>query len=76
MVFRGVVVQDPTMTMLAMTILIHFWVVYWNTEPHTPTLRSNLAHYNENYLPTRAILGQPAGYPGSRMVGFVCPNRA
>ena len=25
---RGVVGWDPTMVMLAMTILVHFWVVY------------------------------------------------
>ena len=28
---RGVVDWDPTTTMLAMTIMIHFWVVYWAT---------------------------------------------
>ena len=42
---RGVVRYDPTMTMLAMTILIHFRVVYWVTEPPTLTLRSNLTYY-------------------------------
>ena len=42
--FLGVFKHDPTMTMLAMTILIHFWMVYWDTEPPTVTLRSNLAY--------------------------------
>jgi hypothetical protein len=30
------------MTMLAMTILVHFWVLYWVIEPSTLTLGSNL----------------------------------
>ena len=28
------------MAMLAMTILVHFWVIYWDTEP--PTLSQGL----------------------------------
>ena len=40
------------MIMLAMTILVHFWVVYWATEPPTLTPRSTLWHYTvqPNYL--------------------------
>ena len=32
MLFRGV---DPTMAMLAMTILVHFWVLYGAIVPST-----------------------------------------
>ena len=46
--------------MLAMTILVHFWVVYWTTEPHTPTLRFNLAHYNATQPPGPYYASQPA----------------
>ena len=33
------------MAMLAMTILVHFWVVYGAIVPSTRTTRSNLRHY-------------------------------
>ena len=49
------------MAMLAMTILIHFWVVYLATEPPTLTLRANLRHYI-------AIL-QPSYLAHARLVG-------
>ena len=39
---RGVVDQDPTMAMLAITILVNLWVVYWASEPPTLIPRSNL----------------------------------
>jgi hypothetical protein len=33
------------MAMLAMTILVHFKVLYWATAPPIRTPRSNLRHY-------------------------------
>ena len=33
------------MAMLAMTILVHFWVLYGAIGPSTRTTRSNLRHY-------------------------------
>jgi hypothetical protein len=33
------------MAMLTMTILVHFWMPYWATEPPTRTRRSSLPHY-------------------------------
>ena len=33
------------MAMLAMTILVHFWVLYGAIVPSTRTTRSNLRHY-------------------------------
>ena len=33
------------MAMLAMTILVHFWVLYGAIGPSTRTPRSNLRHY-------------------------------
>ena len=44
MLFRDVVDYDPTMAMLAMTILVPFWMVYWTTKTPIFTLRSNLRH--------------------------------
>jgi hypothetical protein len=41
---RGVADYDPTMVMLVMTILIHFWMIYCATEPPTRTRRSNLRY--------------------------------
>ena len=34
------------MVMLAMTILVHFWVLYVAIGPSTCTTRSNLRHYS------------------------------
>jgi hypothetical protein len=46
------------MAMLAMTILVHFWVVYWATEPPTLTPRSNLRHYSAaSYLAHARLVG-------------------
>jgi hypothetical protein len=36
--FRGVVDYDSTMPMLAMAILVHFWMQYWMIGPSTITL--------------------------------------
>lgn len=47
---RGGIEYDLTMTMLAITILVHFWVVYCATGPAVCTLWSNKA--------TWRILGQ------------------
>ena len=43
---RGAVDYDPTMAMLAMTMLVYFWVLYWATAPPARTQRPNLRHYN------------------------------
>ena len=34
------------MAVLAMAVLVHFWVVYWATEPPKLTPRANLRHYS------------------------------
>ena len=36
---------DLSIIMLAMTILVHFWVLYWDIMSSTRTLTSNLAQY-------------------------------
>ena len=45
-----ILLQYRTTTMLAMTILVHFWVVYWVTWPAIGTLLSNLPNYTAAYL--------------------------
>ena len=39
------------MAMLAMAILVHFWVVYWATAPPARTPRPNLRHYTAAQSP-------------------------
>jgi hypothetical protein len=42
------------MAMLAMAILVHFWVLYWTTSPPARTPKPNLRHYT-------AVVRRPLG---------------
>ena len=47
------------MIMLAMTILVHFWVLYGAIVPSTRTTRPNLRHYTSQ--PSHMAHTKPAG---------------
>ena len=62
------------MTMLAMAILVHFWVLYWAAEPAIDT-KAKLAALHCSLANWR-ILGQLVAQSGPCMARFMLHNRA
>ena len=73
--FRGVIDEDPTMTMLVMTILVRFWLVLGHcticTQPKVQSAALNCS------LANRRMLGQSGAWSGPCVHGvFYMPYLA